>query len=171
MFISDIELRLIHEEYNDGTYKIIEAGVCDIYDIGGDPARYDPDITSYMCSKKITYYYSLDYVIFVEKYIMGYFIGDIGRNYMDTPFSTKDDLVYYLMDICMEYIFEDNIEHKPFKVLMEYLFRHCKNNHCKVLELKIDSDNRYKPFYDYIKSNYNFIEWNDYLLKEIELSN
>ena len=163
MFIADIDLRLTHEKYDDGKYRILEAGVCDIYDIGGQPSLYDPDITSYMCSDKITYYYSLDYVIFVENHIM----GDIGRNCINTPFSNNDDLVYYLMDTCMQYIIENPNEHEPFKLLMNYLFRHCKNNNCKVLELKIDSFCKYKQFYEFIKNNYHFVEWNGYLLKEI----
>lgn len=167
MFNADNDLRLNHEEYNDGKYKIKAAGVCDIYDIGGDPSRYDPDISSYICSDEIVYLYSLDYVIFVEKFIEGYFIGEIGRNYLDTPLSNKEDLVYYLMDICMDYIIEDENQHEPLKKLLQYLFRHCKNNNCKVLELKKDSNDRYKPFYDYVIRNYEFIEWNGYLLKKI----
>lgn len=167
MFKADINIKLSHEVYDDGTYKIKEAGVCDIYDIGGKPGIYDVDITSYMCSDEIQYYYYLDYVIFVEKYIMGYFIGDVGYNFIDTPISKKEDKVYYLMDICMYDIIEENIETHEFKLMLQYLYRHCKNNNCKVLQLKLDHRNRYELFYENLKINHNFIEFNGYLLKQI----
>ena len=167
MFNADINIKLNHEIYNDGKYQIKKAGVCDIYDIGGKPNYYEADITSYVCSNELEYYYYLDYVIFIEEYIMGYFIGDIGYNCIDTQFSKKEDKVYYLLDICMEYVVEEKFNHIPFNLLIEYLLRHCKNNNCKLLELKIDFNNKFVKFYEYLKSNFNFVEYNGYLLKQI----
>ena len=57
MFISKTDVKFVHNTYNDGTYKIKQAGVCDIYDIGGQPKIYEPDITAYQVSDNIEYTY------------------------------------------------------------------------------------------------------------------
>lgn len=167
MFIENEKIRLKYEDYNDGRYVIKEAGVCDIYDIGGQPACNEPMISTYQQSEDIDYLYSMDYVILTDKFIMGYFIGAIGNNDCDTIFTTKDDLIYELLDIYLEYDYDEDDDPIEFNILFNYLLRHCKNNNCKLLQLRIDKDNRYNLFYNYVKNKFELIESNGFLIKRI----
>ena len=168
MFKPDKTFKTIYEKYDDSKYKINAADVGDIFDIGGDPACYDPEIYSYQEEEYIDYTYYMDYVIFVDTYISGYFIGENGKNDIDTPFATTNDYVYNLYDISMDYDFDEDEEPTEYLIFFDYLIRHCKNNECTQLQLKIDNDNRYQLFYDYCKKNLGFIQWNNYLIRKIK---
>ena len=84
-----------------------------------------------------------------------------------TIFTTKDDLVYELLDICLEYDYDKEDDPTEFNILFNYLLRHCKNNNCKLLQLRIDKDNRYNLFYNYIKKHFGLIESDGFLFKKI----
>lgn len=158
-----------YEEYIDGDLKIGDAGCSGMFDIGWMPWRFEPCIGSYQKVEHFGKYYVLDYIRMMVGYnVEGYFIGVGGKNDRDTPYSRSSDMVYDLWDLCVDELLEDGEDTGFLDKLFAYLLRHCKNNNCCALQIRMDDQDRYRPFYDHCKTHFGMKQWEGYLYKQID---
>lgn len=163
----DREICPYYEEYEEENLQIRDAGCCGMFDVGWVPCRFDPCIGTYQKVEAYSKYYVLDYVMLtVDRWINGYFIGIAGWNDRDTPYSRKEDQVYDLWDLCVDELMDDT-DTGHLDKLFAYLLRHCANNHCRALQIRMDDPRRYQLFYDHCKTHFGMEEWNGYLYLKI----
>ncbi len=158
---------ITYENFDDGKVQISKASFWDREEMGGDPAYFAPDFSSYQQNANINYDYATDFVTLTKGVRQGYFIGCIGSNHCNTPLANQSEFVYNLWEFWLNISYEDGGQPTEFLQLFHYLLRHAKNNGCKLLQVKMDKARRYQPFYDNLQQNFAFQQFDDYLIKVV----
>ena len=167
LFYIDRNICPHYETYIEGDLTIGDAGCCGMFDVGWAPERFEPCIGSYQKVQAYSKYYVLDYIrLTVDQWIAGYFVGIAGWNDRDTPYSRREEPVFDLWDLCVDELLEPGEDTGHLDKLFAYLLRHCENNGCRALQIRMDDERRYAPFYDHCKRHFGMQEWNGYLYKQ-----